>query len=241
MAEFNLGTLSSTPTVSSNFVGSSDYSDLYSFNLSTTSNINLALTGLSADADVTLYRDVNNNGVIDSSDTQISYSNSSGSHDEAINVANQSAGQYLVQVYQYSGDTKYDLRLSATTGDPISNLLPTETEVGTLSSTRTFYDSVGSTDTADVYHFSVNSSGTFRLSLTGLSNDADVRLIRDTNSDLDVDPNVTYPNGEVVAVSRNGGTSSESITASLTAGDNYFVQVYQYNGDTSYNLTISYA
>jgi hypothetical protein len=241
MAEFTLGTLSSTPTVSSNFVGSSDYSDLYSFNLSSTSNINLALTGMSNDADVTLYQDTNNNGVIDSSDRYVGGSAYGSNHDEAINVANQAAGNYLVDVHQYSGDTKYDLRLSATTGDPISNLLPTETEVGTLSSTRTFYDSVGSTDTADVYHFSVNSSGTFRLSLTGLSNDADVRLIHDTNSNLAVDPNVTYPSGEVVADSRNGGTSSESITASLTAGDNYFVQVYQYNGDTSYNLSMSYA
>ncbi len=104
-------------------------------------------------------------------------------------------------------------------------------EVGTLSGTRTFSDSVGTTDTADVYHFSVNHTGTFTLSMTGLSADADVRLIRDTNSNLAVDT------GEVIGSSANAGSSNESITAtSLTAGDNYFVEVYQYSGNTNYNL-----
>ena len=232
-AEFTLGTLSSTPTVASNFVGTSDTSDLYSFNLSTIGNINLAVTGLSADADVRLYRDLNNNGVIDTTDTFISSSARGGNSDDTINVANQAAGNYLVQVYQYSGDTKYDLRLSTTSAYSASNILPTETEVGSLSGSRTFYDSVSSTDTADVYHFSLSSSRNFHLSLTGLSADADVRLIQDRNSNLAVDP------GDVIASSTYGSSTSESINDFLNAGDNYFVEVYQYSGNTNYTLTLN--
>jgi hypothetical protein len=240
-AEFNIGSLSATPFVASNSVGSSDTSDTFSFSLSSPKDINLALTGMSADADVRLYRDVNNNGVIDAGDTLIGSSANGGNNDEAINVGPEPAGNYLVQVYQFSGNTKHDLRLSATDQGTPSNLLPTEVEVGTLSSTtRTFSDSVGGNDTADVYHFIVPRTGNFTLSMTGLSSDADVRLIHDTNSNLAVD---TSPSpSEVIGSSTHGGSTSESITANnLTAGDNYFVEVYQYSGNTNYNLSMSFA
>jgi hypothetical protein len=193
-------------------VGSSDTSDLYSFSLASTQDVNQALTGLSSDADVRLYQDANNNGVIDSGDPLIGSSTYGSNHDEAINAGSQAAGNYLVQVYQYSGDTKYDLRLSATNDYAPSNILPAEVEVGNLSGTRNFSDWVGTTDTADVYHLIVNSTGTFTLNMTGLSSDADVRLIRDTNSNSAVEP------GEVIGISQAGGSSNESITASLTAG-----------------------
>lgn len=241
MAEFNLGVLSSTPIVTSNFVGDSDTQDIFSFSLSSMGNINLALTDMSADADVRLYRDVNNNGVIDfGTDTFIASSDRGGNMDEAINVESQAAGQYLVDVSRYfTNNTVYDLRLSATpelsatAAQTASNILPTETEVGNLSGTRTFSDSVGRNDTADVYHFILNSARNFSLSLTGLSSDADVRLIRDSNSNLAVDP------GEVIASSVLGGTFSESISQFLTAGE-YFVEVYQFASNTlSNNYTLS--
>lgn len=238
MAEFNLGALSSTPIVASNFVGDSDTQDVFSFSLSSIGNINLALTGMSADADVRLYRDVNNNGLIDVGiDTFIASSARSSNNDDSINLESQAAGQYLVDVSRFSiNNTKYDLRLSTTLMPTPSNLLPTETEVGNLSGTRTFFDSVGGTDTADVYHFILNSARNFSLSLTGLSSDADVRLIRDSNSNLAVDP------GEVVASSTFGSTFPESISQFLTAGE-YFVEVYQYTSNTvlsnSYTLNMT--
>jgi hypothetical protein len=248
-AEFNIGSLSATPFVASNSVGSSDTSDTFSFSLSSPKDINLALTGMSADADVRLYRDVNNNGVIDAGDTLIGSSANGGNHDEAINVGPEPAGNYLVQVSRFSGDTKYDLRLSATDNSTPSNLLPTEVEVGTLSSTQTFKGFVGDNNTADVYHFIVPQTGTrnFTLSMTGLSPDADVRLIHDTNSNLAVDTisgaNPTT-NDVIPPIITGGGThrgtSDESITANnLTAGDNYFVEVYQYSGNTAYSLSMS--
>jgi hypothetical protein len=65
-----------------------------------------------------------------------------------------------------------------------------------------------------------------------LSNDADVRLIRDANNNGIID------SGEEITRSSSGSTYSEGINWSLGVG-NYFVQVYQYSSDTNYNLSLS--
>lgn len=50
---YNLSTLSGSRSFT-DYVGSSDLQDFYRFSLSKASNLNLSLTGLSADADSTL-------------------------------------------------------------------------------------------------------------------------------------------------------------------------------------------
>jgi hypothetical protein len=236
-AEFSLGTLSGTPVVASNFVGNNDIRDTYSFTLGSTGNINLALTGLSADADVRVYRDTDSDGIVDPGETQVGSSSRGGNADDSINIANQAAGAYVVEVNRFStNETKYDLRLSTTTpSSSPSNLLPTETAVGAVNSSRTFNEQVGNTDTSDIFNFVVNSAGNFRITLdpTG-SVDPDLRLIQDRNSNLVVDA------GEVIATSTAGSGSNDVITSFLQPGDNYFVQVYQFSGnpiDYSLNIT----
>ena len=226
---YNIGTLSDTRTFT-DAVSSSDTSDFYRFNLDNTSNFNLSLTGLSSDADVRLIQDVNSNGIVDDGD-EIVRSSLSDSQDESINRS-LAAGTYFTQVYQYSGDTSYNLNLSATTSQTPSNLLPVEVDFGTLSDTQTYYGDVSGTDTSDVYRFSLNSTSNFNLSLTGLSNDADVRLIQDVNNNGIVD------DGDEIVRSAWGDSQDESINHSLVAGT-YFTQVYQYSGDTNYNLSLS--
>lgn len=236
MTEFQIGTLSSTPVVASNFVGDSDSIDTYSFTLDSTGNINLALTGLSSDADVEIFRDFNSNGIVDAEDTQVGGSFRGGSTDDSINIASQEAGDYIVEVNQFSGDTTYDLRLSTTFASSASNLLPSETEVGSLTDSLTFSNSVSDEDTTDIYNFIVDAAGDFTFTLDGLTADADLRLIQDINSNLIVDE------GEVIATSTFGSTSTDSITAFLEPGDNYYVQVYQFSSGTiDYDLTLATA
>jgi len=244
-AEFNLGILpaNSTPVIASNFVGSSDTRDTFSFSLANSGNINLALTGMSSDADVRLFRDFNGNGIVDAGDTQIGSSTRGGNSDDTINIANQAAGNYVVQVDQLSGDTKYDLRVSTTAFPSASNLLPTETEVGVLTGTRTFTGQVSNNttaanndspgDTSDVYHFVLNAAGNHTFTIAGLSGDADLRLIQDTNSNLVVDA------GEAIATSANAGTTSDQITRFLNPGE-YFVQVYSFAGIPNDSSQINY-
>lgn len=90
---------------------SSDEADVYRLNNLTSGNLNLTLTGMTADADIQVIRDVNGNGIVDDGEV-IASSTLGGSEDEAINLMGLEAGDYFVEVYRYSGDTNYNLNIS---------------------------------------------------------------------------------------------------------------------------------
>ena len=234
MADYYLGTLTNTPVNYDSFsVTSNDPQDVFEFHLNGTSNINIAITDISAggDADLRLFRDSNNNGVFDYTDEEIATSRRGGNNDDSINLADQVTGLYFAQVERYaygsSGSVSYDIALS--TSDP-SNILHTEQDFGYLSDDDSGTGFVGNTNTTDTYEFSVGYGGV-NISLTGLSSDADLRVIRDFNHNGLVDSN------EVIATSTSGGIGNESINI-YSPGD-YFVQVYQYTGDTNYTLSFN--
>ncbi|MDB9423794.1 S8 family serine peptidase [Microcystis aeruginosa CS-564/01] len=210
-------TIGATPTSYSDFVGSTDSNDYYRFSLGDTSDFSLNLTGLSADADVSL---LDSNGSVINSSTN--GSNSSESITRQLN-----AGTYYVLVYPHSGSTNYNLSLAAasvTIPDNAGNTLATARDITIGATTSTYSDFVGSTDTNDYYRFSLGTTSDFSLNLTGLSADADVSLLDS--------------NGSVITSSTNGSNSSESITRQLSAGT-YYVRVYPYSGSTNYNLSLS--
>jgi hypothetical protein len=109
--------INSNPSTYTDWVGSIDLSDYYSFNISNTSDFQLVLNGLTADADVQLLR-LNNNGTT----TQVGSSAASGTSAEVININNLAAGTYMAWVYQYSGDTFYNLSLSASLPNTNGNI-----------------------------------------------------------------------------------------------------------------------
>ena len=240
MAEFNFGTLirDANPVGKREFVGNGDIKDTYSFRLENDNNINIALTNMSANADVRLFRDFNGNGIRDTNDSQISASTRFGNQPDSINVSsaltNVDAGSYLIEVDRVGTvNTEYDLRVSTNAINKPSNLVTAETEVGTLTASRTFNEAIVNSDTSDTYHFAVNSSRNFRFDLSGLSGDMDIRLINDRNNDSVVDAS------EIIASSTLGSNQSESITQFLTPGSTYYLQVYQYSGGGSYNLNMT--
>jgi hypothetical protein len=211
--------------------------DVYSFSIAGsnsdgTGNINLSLNHISAgdDADLVLFRDSNNNGMLDGSDAQVASSVRGSNLDDSINVRT-AAGGYFARVQRYApgstGDVQYRLDLS--TANP-SNLLPQENALGRLSSgSRSFNGRMSDLNTSDIYSFSQTRFRKTAVSLTGLSNDADLRVIKDLNR------NQIFDAGDrVVGSSTRGGSLSESLSV-RGAGD-YLVQVYQYRGDTNYTL-----
>jgi hypothetical protein len=118
----DLGTLSSTTRTLRDSVGNANPADIYRFNLNTTSNFGLVLDGLSADADLELIQDRNNNGVVEDEDT-LAFSVQLGNSPEAIDVNGLVAGNYFVRVAHVpfnpalpspapQGDTNYNLRLT---------------------------------------------------------------------------------------------------------------------------------
>lgn len=113
------------------------------------------------------------------------------------------------------------------------NTLGTARNLDITPNIQTFRDSVSPLDRTDYYSFSLKNRSSFNLSVDGLSGDADVQLIRDSNSNGRVD------RGEIIAGSYRGGKSTESISRNLDSGS-YFVRVFPYsNNNTFYNLKVS--
>ncbi|MDX2241159.1 MAG: C2 family cysteine protease [Leptolyngbyaceae cyanobacterium bins.302] len=242
-----VGDVSGTVT-RTGFVGSGDVVDYHKINLTgfgTSNSLNLTLTGLSADADLELIRDYNANGLIDAGET-ISYANRGSNSDESINLHNLAAGEYFVGVKHWSGDTNYTLRLS---NSFTSNLLAIENNVGVLSGTQYFSNpspaegetfdrrnGIATTDSSDLYRFSLSSIRNVSLGLTGIGAgaDLDLRLIRDYNSNGIVDA------GEDLATSTHSSNWNEAINKNLEAGD-YFVQVHRWGGNSTYSLKLAEA
>ncbi|MDB9545067.1 S8 family serine peptidase, partial [Microcystis aeruginosa CS-1036] len=210
-------TVGSSTTSYTDWVGSTDTNDYYRFTLANSGNFNLGLTGMTADADVLL---------LNSSGSVIAYSDNGGTASESI-TRQLSAGTYYIRVYPYTGNTNYNLAVSAAPLAPVDlagNTLATARAITVGSSTTSYTDWVGSTDTNDYYRFTLANSSNFNLGLTGLTADADVQLLNSS--------------GSVIASSVRAGTASESITSQLSAGT-YYIRVYPYSGNTNYNLAVS--
>lgn len=234
--------LDSNPWRQQGSLSTTDPRDVYIFGINNTKNINLNLHDISVgdDVDLRLYSDSNGNRELDSNDQILSSSTNASNADDSINYL-ASEGIYFAVLDRYTlgsqGNADYHLDLSAGT----FNLLPREINIGQLfrggSGPQSFNNWVGSTDTLDTYAFSLPrvGSGSFHLvniGLTGLTNDADIRIIQDFNNNRTVDP------GEEIDSSANFGSSPESMTLGLDGGE-YFVQVYQWRGNTNYQLTFS--
>jgi hypothetical protein len=259
MSTSDLRTLTSTPkSLHGKSLTTEDPTDVYKFKITDASNINLSLNEISFgdDADLLLYQDSNRNGRLDSSDPRVGISSNSSNSDDAINIQ-ASAGTYFAKVERYglgsSGSVTYDLDMSATPPAPTtepSNLLPREVRVGdpssflfqdTLFEDKTFHGSLDNNNTVDVYSFhllrngpdTIGSDTVSSITLSGLSSDADIRLIRDFNENQIVDL------GDEITRSQNSGITDEAIFNIDQAGS-YYLQVYQYSGSTNYTLSMDY-
>ena len=229
----DVGTLGSSNTTYTDWLGSADTNDFYRFSITNTSDLSLLLNGLSADADLQLIRDANSNGVIDTGEV-LQTSARSGTAADTINFNNLAAGTYYVRAYQFSGDTYYNLRLSAIP-DP-GNTLSTATNIGTFGFTaQTYSNSIGGTDTNDYYRFNLSETRNLNVLLNGLSADANLQVIRDTNNNGVIDA------GEVLQSSVLTGTTADSVTLNNLAAGSYFARVYPVSGTTNYNLTFTAA
>lgn len=251
--DFDLGTLNNTPQQQNLSLYDDVFeNDIYEFDINGTKNLNLSLNNISDgdDADLYLYEDTNSNGVLDSSDLQITSSRRGGNEDDFIN-RQVSDGTYFARVQYYSGGSDgridYDLDLSATSTWEAPNVIAVEQDLGLLDGfgtgsysygsseigeERTVYNEVNNNDTVDTYQFTVGSLSWYEISLHGLSSDADIRLIQDSNNNGVVD------SGEVIDSSTLGSTNDELMIDSFAPNTTYQLQVYQYSGDTQYELLV---
>jgi Bacterial pre-peptidase C-terminal domain len=200
--------------------GRSDRQDFYQIDLETNGQIDLSLRGLRQDADMML---------LDAAGNEIARSATNGRSDEGIRQ-NLNAGTYFVQVSPFDSRVKYMLSMSAD-GSAAPN-----PPISSNNTPAIFSQSgqVNATKSSNFYRFSTNQSGVFTADLTGLTGDADVRLVQDVNGNGAIDK------GEVLAWQWERGAESESIRKFIGSG-NYVLQVASYNNQTAnYNVATNF-
>lgn len=232
----DLGTLSGS-LARTDFIGEVDPDDYYRFNITNVSDFSLEVSGLDqGDLAVTLGQDTNNNGVIDF-DEIIAVSDAESNEPETLNINGLEEGTYYVWLSRNSGNTDYNLNLSATPAvilpDQAGNTPSTAFNIGSLNSASNFSDFVGNVDPEDFYRFSLTNVSGLRIELNDLAADADIELAQDSNNDGTIDSD------EIISTSDLSGTDAEVIDISALAAGTYFVRVNQYEGDTNYNLSLT--
>jgi hypothetical protein len=231
MAFRNLGNVGAVPQIRKSFsVSSFDTTDVFAFTVQDARSINVAVTNVAGPGltptsgsglSLNLYRD-NGNGVLDGADELIRTSSRVGNNDELIGIQ-QPTGIYFAEVARNRVETNavlYDFAVSATRFEPpnlfasnrgnLGNLFRDETDIGFVSDNRTTHNT----------EFFLGSDDGVNIRLTGLSGNANMRLIKDLDFDQVIDTN------EVIRTSSNSGTSSESIL-NVQGRGNYLLQIHQ--------------
>ena len=109
----NLGTPLLT-VIAYDSIGRQDFFDYYQFTLTSPQTVSAHLAGLTADADILLYRDTNNDGILESNE-EIATTFDPGASVRTLDE-NLAAGTYYLQVeYVNNAPTSYTLTLSAFT------------------------------------------------------------------------------------------------------------------------------
>src|SRR6476661_5391845 len=121
--------------------------------------------------------------------------------------------------------------ISATT--VLGNQLDRARDLGVLGGTQTIADAVSNARPNGLYRFTLPATSDFKLSVSGLTADVDVALIKDLNGDNFIDFT------DIIAASQQPDLSPESIDINGLAAGTYFVRVYQYQGSTNFTLNLS--
>jgi len=198
-------------------VGDDDYADFFQFQVATTSIVNFGLSGLSADADLSLYKDLNDDGEL-GGDEIISASDRSGTANETIENVTLDPGKYFLSVEAFEGNTNYTLSVSGVAGTvardlagdrpSTARLLPPDAEVE-------LHDYVGGTDAVDTYRLEVLNAGYLDLFTDYQDADLNVTLWSDRNGNdrLDADEIVAQGTNAIQEDNINPGTYYVNVTA----------------------------
>ena len=197
------------------WVGFGDPADYYQLTLTNNGTLNLNLTGLSSDANLTL---LDNKGKVLKTSANRKFDS------EAISTA-LLAGDYFVKVAPADGgkgtinNTHYTLSnmVDYYPEDKLDNVPSGASYIGGLADKVTveLQGWVGFGDPADYYQLTLAGAGALNLNLTGLSGDANLTLLDNK--------------GKVLKTSANRKNADEAISTTLAAGD-YFVKVAPADG-----------
>lgn len=226
----NLDVLPASMTLR-NYVGDLDEIDYYRFQVDSVSNFSAVFNGLEGRISAALYKDLNNNAVIDNGEWIVSKSGATGSFSQWL-----TPGTYYLSVQDYIYDsTRYDLTLNTAvypdytaTSEPGSQA-NSGSDLGTLTQSITLKDYVGKFDETDYYRFQVDSNRNLIATLNALDDSATFTLYRDANNNAVID----Y--GEWLTA-RSG--ASVSVSQALTPGIYYVSVTGSAYNSTRYQLDL---
>ncbi len=211
------------PTVitSGSFVTGETLQRVYRFTLDATTDLRVALSGLTSTANMFL---IGPNGSL--GQTAIF-----GNAPRTILATAAPAGNYVLAVVPNGGATNFDLMVS--TAASSDDLIVNANALGTLDAARPTVlasDTVNGTgDFQDYYTFTTTTAGGLRANLSGLSDDYSMQLLN--------------ANGVLLNSSVVPGTGFETIARSNLAAGTYFIRVFALPNRTfsAYNLSVTVA
>lgn len=198
-------------------VGDRDFLDFFQFQITETSIVDFSLTGLSADADLLLYQDLDGDGEL-GGDEIITSSERWGSADESIENVTLDPGQYFIGVEQYEGDTSYILSLAGVAGTVARDLAgdrPSSARNLEADGAVELHDYVGGSDPVDTYRLEVFAGGYIDIFTDYQEADLSLTLWSDRNGNdqLDADEVIVQGTNEIQLNSINRGTYYINVTA----------------------------
>ena len=213
----------------------------YEFSPEVSGDYTFELTGLSADIDLFVVEAAANGNC----DTEacLDDSRAGGSNDESIALTLSNDTTYYIVVDGFAGNT------SDFTLEVICPECSDDYDLNCTSSSDSWDNSFGNDDWDDyslggcfggnedgpeyVYHFTAATDGDVQIDLSGLSADLDLFV-------LAAGADGACSQDECVEDSTSGGSSDESLTLTVVAGETYYVVVDGFNGATSsYDITMS--
>jgi hypothetical protein len=208
--------------IEQNFGGSSDVDDFYRFDLPDQYSVTLMTTGVSGeDLSLSLIKDANNNGVIDSGDT-LQTSNNSNSPNESI-TRTLSGGRYFARVRGVNGATNYTLTAKFAGKDPddtFAELVNNTRNTKTLGQFADF--TMAPKDDVDLIKFTINTVG------QKVGFDVDSR----NGSNLDTYLRLFNSSGTRIASNNNGAAPGESAS-------NFSYLSYRFASKGTYYIGVS--
>ncbi|HEX8914264.1 MAG TPA: PPC domain-containing protein [Humisphaera sp.] len=210
-------------------VSSSDTLDHYKVKLAATGKLWAKLRNLTADADLRLIKDSNNNGVAEASEV-IGTSLNGGTTNETIFKSSLAAGTYFIQVKRVAGTPSYKLLVKT---DYAGNSFFNARNLGTFTGTKTFTDRVDSADDKDdFYKIVLTSTKTVSATTTG-GGDVDLELAVDTDKDGVYDVGQDF-----IHRSNNPNTSTENLGSFTLNAGTYYIRVFRGLADGTYTTNI---
>lgn len=220
----NLGDLSGSKRING-FVGQKDKLDLAKFSLSEVSEFGLTIgrvLGRSSSVRVTL-RD--SSGFV--------FQNIKSGPKAKTLGGKLAPGTYFIGIQRLKGDINYKLTASATTAEP-GEALSTARDIGVLTGTYLNQDFVGTTDSSDLYKFTLGDVSNLQARVNGSSANTQIQLISDLNGNGLID------NDEILATDTNFSSSFLStITQDVPSGPLYLkIDPSSSTASTQYSLSL---